>query len=59
MHRDISSGNILIYEKKPGSGVYKGLLVDWDLSKLVSVEHSRVRHRTVREPYASLPNYLG
>jgi hypothetical protein len=44
MHRDISAGNILIYLDK--NGVYRGLLADWDLCKLVTVDFSRMTHRT-------------
>jgi hypothetical protein len=44
MHCDISAGNILIYVDK--NGVYRGLLADWDLCKLVTVDYSRMTHRT-------------
>jgi serine/threonine protein kinase len=45
MHRDISSGNILIYQDE--NGVYSGLLADWDLCKLISDDKWRTTHRTV------------
>jgi aminoglycoside phosphotransferase (APT) family kinase protein len=50
MHGDISSGNILIYEKEPNC--FQGLLVDWDLSKLLSAKHGGVWHQMVRKPDA-------
>jgi hypothetical protein len=44
MHRDISAGNILIW--KDTNGDYHGLLVDWDLSKLVTDNQARSEYRT-------------
>ena len=35
MHRDISDGNIVLWEKEAG-GRLTGLLIDWDLCKLKS-----------------------
>ncbi|KAI0042700.1 hypothetical protein FA95DRAFT_1474118, partial [Auriscalpium vulgare] len=33
LHRDISAGNILFY--KTADGVIRGLLIDWDLCKII------------------------
>jgi hypothetical protein len=46
MHRDISAGNILIYMDE--AGVYRGLLVDWDLCKHLTGTSSNSSFRTVR-----------
>lgn len=35
LHRDISTGNILIYKKPNTGGEVEGLLIDWDLSQNV------------------------
>ncbi|OJT01967.1 hypothetical protein TRAPUB_7611, partial [Trametes pubescens] len=46
IHRDISSGNLLMLPKKLPSGrlVYRGLLTDWELSKRVEQEGETPRH---------------
>ncbi|TFK88445.1 hypothetical protein K466DRAFT_662291 [Polyporus arcularius HHB13444] len=43
IHRDISSGNILLYKK---NGVWVGLLNDWELSKQVNAPAARQPDRT-------------
>ena len=59
LHRDISSGNILIlpmFEEKPGDFefrvIWKGLLCDWELSKPIATrktEEGRQPERMVRD----------
>ncbi|EIW54475.1 uncharacterized protein TRAVEDRAFT_131901, partial [Trametes versicolor FP-101664 SS1] len=46
IHRDISSGNLLMLPTKLPSGrvVYRGLLTDWELSKRVEQEGESPRH---------------
>ncbi|KAF9259838.1 hypothetical protein L218DRAFT_933262 [Marasmius fiardii PR-910] len=39
LHRDISVGNILIYEGR-------GLLIDWEFSKCMTIKHARQTERT-------------
>lgn len=49
LHRDISAGNLLIYEFKDESGEIKrkGLLNDWELSKPIAIIDKRQPERTV------------
>ncbi|KAJ7828330.1 hypothetical protein B0H13DRAFT_1656344 [Mycena leptocephala] len=42
-HRDISVGNILAVERE---GIYRGLLIDWELARLEGDETSRAYERT-------------
>ena len=41
LHRDVSVGNILLDSKG------HGLLIDWDLSKDITLQEARVAERTV------------
>ena len=49
VHRDISAGNLLIYEYKISEGQVerRGLLNDWKLSKPFDIERRRQSERTV------------
>ena len=49
IHRDISAGNLLIYEFKDESGEMKrkGILNDWELSKPLAITNRRQPERTV------------
>ena len=55
LHRDISSGNILIlpmFEEKPGDlelrVIWKGLLCDWELSKPIATRKMEVGRQPER-----------
>ncbi|KAG1788509.1 hypothetical protein EV424DRAFT_1550633 [Suillus variegatus] len=39
LHRDLSAGNVVIYKGK-------GILIDWDLSKLITIQGARQVNRT-------------
>ncbi|TCD60022.1 hypothetical protein EIP91_010864, partial [Steccherinum ochraceum] len=60
LHRDISDGNIVLYEPTPGKPL-RGLLIDWDLSKyleqLKKKPTQRSRSGTWRYISAMLLNY--
>ena len=67
LHRDISSGNILIlpmFEEKPGDlelcVIWKGLLCDWELSEPIATrktEEGRQPERMVRDLHFYIPRY--
>ena len=46
IHRDISSGNVLLYEND--QGIWCGMLTDWELSKKIGQFKPRQIERTVR-----------
>ena len=46
IHRDISAGNILLYQAPNGAWI--GLLNDWEVSKKVDAQIARQPDRTVR-----------
>lgn len=47
LHRDISTGNILIVERSDSPGSWMGVLTDWELSVPTDQDSPRQPHRTV------------
>jgi hypothetical protein len=47
-HRDISIGNILAVKM---AGIYRGLLIDWELARFKEDQTSKAYERTVRDKF--------
>ena len=60
LHRDVSVGNILIYELEDGSPERKviGLLTDWDLAKTKDQIFHPVASQSTRSVGFESPRYL-
>ena len=58
MHRDISDGNIVLWEEKAG-GKLTGLLIDWDLCKLKSELEQENRQIEKNRSVSFLPSQSG